>query len=400
MSDKKAEIERWYTEEQNLQMEFTELVGENSPFMGQLLKIYKKKVKRSKRKKAMADDDEEMEEEEDEEEDDEDETDEDEDEEDDTACPHGCDMQIFESVLDLRLRRADFEDALADIKVAVQDLSKDHKNLLNEERNIDKKQKQTDAEIQQFQTDKQRKLNQVPIVFALRLSQVQCLDSGYPVTKLPSELDQHVVFTNEGLKRLMSRITELHQEKAHVKAEFRQLQKDSRVRKKEKNQVMQLIDELEAKFQDIQALRFGQTVDLDLIERSAPNKYVQELRERVLEAEAEHRNRIAEWEKKIERQKKELAKVTAENTSLMEQIVSMGYSQMQLDAALNARIANVTVNDTEPLVEQREMDRERVKDMLALQTKDIASLQAEINLFRQKGGHIYTTVTANRAGAS
>merc|ERR1712048_1288200 len=109
------------------------------------------------------------------------------------------------------------------------------------------------------------------------------------------------------------------------------------------------------------------------------------------EVEAEHRERLAQWEKKIDKQKKEMAKVTQDNTSLMEQIVSMGFSQMQLDAALDARIANVTVNDTEPLIELREMERERLKDLLQLQAKEIATLQAEINLFRKKGGHIYTT---------
>lgn len=35
-----------------------------------------------------------------------------------------------------------------------------HKKLLDDERRIDKEQKMTDGEIQQFQTDKQRKLNQ------------------------------------------------------------------------------------------------------------------------------------------------------------------------------------------------------------------------------------------------
>merc|ERR1712113_1285424 len=114
------------------------------------------------------------------------------------------------------------------------------------------------------------------------------------------------------------------------------------------------------------------------------------------DVELEHRDRLTQWEEKIEKQKKDLAKVTQDNTSLMEQIVSMGYSQMQLDAALNARIANVTVNDNEPIIELREMERERLKDLLTLQSKEIATLQAEINLFRKKGGHIYTTVTANR----
>mmetsp|Transcript_98558 Transcript_98558/g.172003 ORF Transcript_98558/g.172003 Transcript_98558/m.172003 type:complete len:1962 (+) Transcript_98558:3-5888(+) len=403
LGEKKAEIEQWQNEETNLQAEFTELVGENSPFLGALLKIYKKKVKRSKRKKGMGDE-EDFDEDEDEDEEDSDlESDEDDDvDEDDVGPPQGCDVQIYESVIDLREKRLDMEDALQEIQRAVDELKKTHTRLLGDERRIDKEQKQTDAEIQQFQTDKQRKLNQVQIVFALRLSQVQCLENMLGADappgdeKLPPELNEHVVFTHEGLNRLMARITELHTEIREVKANFRQLQRDFRLRKKEKNQAMLHIEDLQAKFQDIQMLKFGQTVDLDLIERSAPNKYVQELQERVVEAERDHRSRLAEMEKKIEKQKKELAKVTCDNTSLMEQIVSMGYSQMQLDAALNARIANVTVNDTEPLVELREMERERLKDLLNLQSKEIATLQAEINLFRKKGGHIYTTVTANR----
>merc|ERR1712187_108040 len=323
--------------------------------------------------------------------------------EEDVGQPHGCDVQIYESVIDLRERRLDMEDALAEIQKAVEELKKTHKKLLDDERNIDKVQKQTDQEIQQFQTDKQRKLNQVQIVFALRISQVQCLDPPADSStgdnayhKLPVELSRHVVFTHEGIHRLMNRIKQLYQEKDEVKANFRQLQRDFRSRKKEKNQAMQHIEDLNLKFQDIQMLKFGQIVDLDLIERSAPNKYVMELQDKVGEAEREHRRKISEWEKKIEKQKKELTKVTQDNTSLMDQIVSMGYSQMQLDAALNARIANFTVNDTEPLIELREMERERLKDLLTLQSKEIATLQAEINLFRRKGGHIYTTVTANR----
>merc|ERR1711953_193078 len=78
LGEKKVEIEQWHNEEQGLQAEFTELVGENSPFLSALLKIYKKKVKRSKRKKGLGDD-----EDFDEDEEDEDESDMESDEEDD-----------------------------------------------------------------------------------------------------------------------------------------------------------------------------------------------------------------------------------------------------------------------------------------------------------------------------
>merc|ERR1719160_1351328 len=175
LGEKRAEIEQWQNEETNLQAEFTELVGENSPFLGALLKIYKKKVKRSKRKKALGDDDDFDEEEEESEEESDLDSHEDEDEMEEDICPQGCDMSIYESVIELRDKRLDMEDALQEIQKAVDDLKKDHTRLLATEKSIDKEQRQTDAEIQAFQTEKQRKLNQVPIVFTLRLSQVQCL---------------------------------------------------------------------------------------------------------------------------------------------------------------------------------------------------------------------------------
>merc|ERR1719247_3507266 len=177
LSEKKVDIEQWQTEEANLQAEFTDLVGENSPYLGALLRIYKKKVKRSKRKRAAGDeDDDDLDEDEDEEEDDEDvDSDEDDDEMEEDACPGGCDMSIYESVLELREKRLEMEDALQEIQKAVDELKKTHTRLLQQEKNIDKEQKSTEAEIQSFQTEKQRKLNQVDLAFTLRISQLQAL---------------------------------------------------------------------------------------------------------------------------------------------------------------------------------------------------------------------------------
>merc|ERR1719421_1702944 len=81
LSEKKVDIEQWQTEEANLQAEFTDLVGENSPYLGALLRIYKKKVKRSKCQEQLSEKKVDIEQEEEEEEDDEDvDSDEDDDE--------------------------------------------------------------------------------------------------------------------------------------------------------------------------------------------------------------------------------------------------------------------------------------------------------------------------------
>lgn len=210
------------------------------------------------------------------------------------------------------------------------------------------------------------------------------------------ELEEHVVFTQERLEQLRNRITQLHQEKARSRQNYKQLQRDYVTRNKEKQGVQAKIEELEERNQDIQILKFGQTVDLELLEKNTPNKYVRELEEKVQELEKNNMNTIKQWKRKVLNAQEILHHVTQENSSFMDQIVNMGYSQLQLDAALNTRIANVTVNDQEPTMELKELEHERIKDLLTLQTKEIATLQSEINIFRKKGGHIYTTVTANR----
>jgi len=393
LNNKKLEIEEWQKEENLLQQEFTEMVGENSPFLIILLKIYRKKVKRSKRKKNINEDEDFDEDEDDEDEESDLDSDEDEDDMEEDICPQGCDMSIYESIIELRDKRLDMEDALIEIQKAVEELKKNHQRLLMEERRIDKDEKITEKDIQKFQTEKQHKLNQIGIVFELRLHQFQCLDDN---GKIPHELEEHVVFTQERLEQLRNRITQLHQEKIRSRQNYKQLQRDYVTRNKEKQGVQAKIEELEERNQDIQILKFGQTVNLELLEKNTPNKYVRELEEKVNELEKNNINVIKQWKRKVSSAQEILYHLTQENSSFMNQIVNMGYSQLQLDTTLNTRIANVTVNDQEPTMELKELEHERIKDLLTLQTKEITTLQSEINIFRKKGGHIYTTVTANR----
>jgi hypothetical protein len=41
-------------------------------------------------------------------------------------------------------------------------------------------------------------------------------------------------------------------------------------------------------------------------------------------------------------------------------------------------------------------EKERIKNILKLHAKEIETLKAEINLYKRKGGHIYTKVTSKR----
>jgi len=246
-------------------------------------------------------------------------------------------------------------------------------------------------------------LNQIKIAITLRLSQVQCLtdpdaekEGAWP--QVADGLDDYLVFSNKRLGELMSRITELHTEKADVKVSHRQLHKDFTVRKKKITVVQKDIEELMVKFIDIQKLKFGQVVDLDVIERYSDTKHLDELEKKVEEAQDVATKEAKEWDKKIEAQKTVVAKEVAKNTELLEEITKLGYQQMYLDTVLNSRISNVTINDDVNL-ELKMREEERLRELLERQATEIQTLQAEIHLFRKKGGHIYTTVTSNRQGS-
>jgi len=66
-------------------------------------------------------------------------------------------------VCELREKRLDQEETLAEFQKAADTLKKDQEALMKKEKIIDQALKQTDDEIQQFQTFKQQKLNEIQV---------------------------------------------------------------------------------------------------------------------------------------------------------------------------------------------------------------------------------------------
>ena len=49
---------------------------------------------------------------------------------------------------------------------------------------------------------------------------------------------------------------------------------------------------------------------------------------------------------------------------------------------------------------QAREDKNRIKNLLQTQAKEIETFKTEINMYKRKGGHIYTKVTTNRRVAN
>jgi len=159
---RKAEIDKLNPKQ--VLAEFLQLVPETNKFHEQLLKIFKKKIKRQKKKAVNEgeDGDQESGSEEDSDEDMSD-LDEEEEEEEEDFCPPGCEPALFEQVCELREKRLDTEETLAEFQKAADTLKKDQEALTKKEKLIDQALKQTDEEIQTFQSFKQQKVCFSPV---------------------------------------------------------------------------------------------------------------------------------------------------------------------------------------------------------------------------------------------
>lgn len=68
----------------------------------------------------------------------------------------------------------------------------------------------------------------------------------------------------------------------------------------------------------------------------------------------------------------------------------------KLDSTNKAIFVDEDDEDKKNLMEEKQ----KLKQLLELQSKEVETLKTEINLYKRKGGHIYTKVTTNRRVAN
>merc|ERR1712230_352213 len=121
-------------------------MGEGNQFMPQLLKIFKKRIKRAKKRNGDEDEDED----EDEDWDDDEDFDEDEDDDEEDSCPVGCDQTLYDKVLELREKRLDQEEIISDFQKTIDELTRNNERQQTREKQINKDLNQTEKEIESF----------------------------------------------------------------------------------------------------------------------------------------------------------------------------------------------------------------------------------------------------------
>ena len=147
------------------------------------------------------------------------------------------------------------------------------------------------------------------------------------------------------------------------------------------------INDLKSKARDIQLLKFGQLIDLDLLDRMGVNRATEDLKENLKKQEAQFVQDLAEWNKKIDQAKKNLANLTRENTQALNKLAELTMSQRQIDVKLHSTQNDLFSNA--PAERKKAIAaRDHLIDVINSQAKQIDVLKHEINVLRHKSGKV------------
>lgn len=380
MEEKQAEVERVQERKATVIAQFNELVPEKNDFRDRLLRIFNRRIKRAK-KAAEGGDDDSDESDEEEEMDDEDLSD---DEEDGDACPPGCDQLLYEKVCELRERRLNEEEALQEYNKSLDQTRKERESQNKKLKVIESALKAIERDITEFQREKQAELNKLTVKSTLSLHQIWYLLDR----QLPLDLSEAMIFSGGTLERLKARIGELIEEKAELRVQQKQLHRDHLTLNREMRTKEDRIRELEGRAREIQLLKFGQLVDLEVVDRLGMDRGQADLRLRIKAQEAKFAAEIEALDRKVHSKMEQLAAATRENTSLLTGISGCLRDQRDMERTLEKAQSTLFV-DVVAMRKKDQDERDKLVRTVNVQAEEIQRLKAEIGLLSNKTGRIY-----------
>lgn len=213
---------------------------------------------------------------------------------------------------------------------------------------------------------------------------------------LPAELTDSVLFTRTQLQQLLERKRELDIETNQLQVERNHDIGLKKQREKENKEQTKRRDEKRREYEEKQLLRFGNLIDLDSLEVSGPSPMVLELMGKYNSTEQQTIKRIEEADSEYARTQRELTGCVQKNTQLLNLIRHFHDKQSTLDAQLSDNKGSLFEQSDSADRVAKERERENMKRAIEDNAQRIREKQTEINLYKSKGGHIYTKVTANR----
>ena len=260
----------------------------------------------------------------------------------------------------------------------------DKENLVKKQKLVEQGMASIQQDITEFQREKQGRLNQIDVIVSLRLHQIEYLSDG----KMPVDLSQALVFSRDELERLRRRVEELDNEKNDLKQHHKTLKKEHLQLLKDRKTKEDKVKELEAKAHDVQMLKFGQVIDLDLLDKVGASKGTEELKEQLKLQEQRYTVELKEWDAKIDQRTDELMALTEDNTRCLQAVTDLTSSQRKLESTL-AATRSTMFND--PVVQRKQEveERDALVQLVNAQALELQRLRGQMGTLTRKDASVY-----------
>ena len=313
--------------------------------------------------------------------------------EDGDGVPGDCSPELYDTVCELRNEHLDIADARAEIQKAVDVLSKGRSALVRREEVIVAGLEAAERDIQAFQVEKQRKLNELGVMVRLRLSQVMSVTDEGNI----SDFGHSLIFGRDGLRILAHRIDELRREKEEHRGEMSGLRRQHAALSRQLKVGQQRVQQLDAKCASVQILKFGQLVDLEQLEELAVNTRAEELKGLLYQQEETLSTEMKGVQADLEEAKVELSAATRTNTQLLQALASLTERQHSLEQDLNAKQTSV-VKDVKVATQRAEevAVRSSMRRVSEQQQDRIEALTGEILALKSKRTGLVTIMESLR----
>ncbi|KAK5851669.1 hypothetical protein PBY51_023206 [Eleginops maclovinus] len=387
---KRAEIVKLQEREKALQAALHASLGEENKFEEFLIKVFKKKIKRVKKKEPTGNEEQEDDEEDSGEDsdwdDDDDNYDSDSDEGGvpDNVCPPGCVPALFANILQLRERRLDLEELLAEEKKSAETLKKECNILVKKEKSVKSSRKAAEDDLELVNREKQQKINNLDVVVPLRLHQIKFVVNG----SVPSDQSPALVLDMTELTRLQDRIKQLQEEKSLQKDLYIDARKQYVGLTHDRKDMKVKIKVLEKQYHELMMRKFGREVDLEALQTLSGNRRLEELKQEKLLREAAYAKEIKQWDAKVEEARDRLMDVTRCNTERVRCMTTLMDQNRELERKINASQRNMGIKSQDYRRGKDQAEIRRLQGLVKTQSQQAEALRREIGLLSHKGGHV------------
>jgi WD40 repeat protein len=264
------------------------------------------------------------------------------------ACPADCDQTVFEKVLDLREERMDIIERNSGALAMKDQIQKQCDSILFKRKGLESQFNQIKAEFEEFQHEKQRRLNELNFSLSLQFHQIRYLESRevvvgesrapQTVKSMPTDLSQALVFLNSGLDKLKQQEQNLKNHRQTLYNLWRTNVSHQNEDEKARADLMKKIADGVGKLAEIQKLKFGQPVDLVMLEQLRVNRdtdadadalrlqiaQVEKMQDTEMQAIIDQTNQATE----------ELTREVQRNTALLDALAGFTEQQRDIESVL------------------------------------------------------------------